>query len=180
MRCLIIALLIIALLLIAPLASAQVYKSVDAQGRTHYCDRPCTHTSNLPLELPPLNRQQVQPEQIPRNPHHLLPEQESPQPVYTVLTVQGIAVDQAVRANDGNFTAHINVQPPLKRQHQLQWLLDNQPYGPPGTRTDLQLVNVDRGEHQLAARVLEGDTVVQQSPAVRFNLQRHFVHKGQP
>ena len=171
--------LLITLLLITPLASAQVYKSVDAHGRTHYCDTPCQHSNNLPLELPPLNRQQALPEQRPHNPEHLLPEQELSQTAYTVLALNGIPADQALRANNGSFTVHITVQPPLKPQHQLQLVLDNQPYGQPSHRTDQQLLNLDRGEHQLAVRVLEGDTMVQQSSAVRFHLQRHFLRRGQ-
>jgi len=39
----------------------------------------------------------------------------------------------------------------------------------------LQLVNVDRGEHRLAVQVINGEAIIQQSPAVVFTVQR--VHR---
>jgi hypothetical protein len=45
----------------------------------------------------------------------------------------------------------------------------------PATVPILQLVNIDRGQHRLAVQVIDGDTVIQQSPTVTFTLQR--MHK---
>jgi hypothetical protein len=39
----------------------------------------------------------------------------------------------------------------------------------------LQLVNIDRGEHSLAVQVINGESVLQQSPTVTLTVQR--VHK---
>lgn len=173
--------LLASLLLITPTASAQLYKSVDAQGRTYYCDTPCQPSDRAPITLAPLNRQPALPSPtFPASPtpkQHLLPEQESLPVVYSALEVQGLPTGQALRANNGTLTVHINVQPPLLNHHQLQLVLDDQPYGQPGTHTDLQLLNIDRGEHHLAVRVLESSTVVQQSPAVRFYLQRSYLKR---
>jgi len=53
--------------------------------------------------------------------------------------------------------------------------LDDEPYGQPSNVPILQLVNVDRGEHRLAVQVIDGQTIIQQSPPVPLSVQR--VHK---
>ncbi|MNP87495.1 hypothetical protein D3C76_1884300 [compost metagenome] len=57
----------------------------------------------------------------------------------------------------------------------MQLLLDGQPYGQPSNVPILQLVNIDRGLHSLAVQVINGETVVQQSPTITLTVQR--VHK---
>jgi hypothetical protein len=34
------------------------------------------------------------------------------------------------------------------------------------------LINIDRGEHRLAVQVIDGQTVIQQSPPAVFTVQR--------
>ena len=80
-----------------------------------------------------------------------------------------------LRANNGTFTVTVLIKPRLQGPHLLRLLLDGQPYGQPGNVPILQLVNIDRGEHRLAVQVIDGENVVQQSPAVTFTVQR--VHK---
>lgn len=170
--------LLTGLLLITATTNAQIYKCVDTQGRTHYYDTPCQRSGSAPVALQALNLQPALSAPTPASlKHHRLPEQEPLSAVYTDLEVQGLPSNQALRANNGTFTVHINVQPPLSSHHHLQLVLNDRPYGQPDTRTDLQLVNVDRGEHQLAVRVLEGDTMVQQSNAVRFYVQRFHLKR---
>jgi hypothetical protein len=160
------------LLLIALPATAQIYKYTDAQGNTAYSNQPPDGVTAQPVELPPLNRTQPSPTQAPPTP---TPEQDQPPVAYKVLELTGLPTSEALRANNGTFTVSVLIEPRLQGPHLLRLLLDGQPYGQPGNVPILQLVNIDRGMHHLAVQVVNGDTVVQQSPTVTFTLQR--VHK---
>ena len=153
---------------------AQIYKYTDADGNTGYSNQPPDGVKAQPVELPPLNSVESQPPRKPEPPAKAgNPEQ--PQVTYEVLELTGLPVTEALRANDGTFTVTVLIKPRLQGTHLLRLWLDDQPYGQPGNVPSLQLVNIDRGQHRLAVQVIDGDTVIQQSPTVTFTLQR--VHK---
>ena len=162
------------LLLVLP-AAAQIYKYTDANGNTAYSSQPPDGTRSQAVELPPLNSVERQP----TAPSPVSPIQttskDATRAAYEVLELIGLPSDEALRANNGTFTVDVLLQPRLQGGHRLRLLLDGQPYGQPGNVPRLQLVNVDRGEHSLAVQVLDGETVVQQSPTTTFTVQR--VHK---
>ena len=158
------------LLLIALPAAAQIYKYTDANGNTAYSNQPPDGVQAQPVELPPLNR--VEP-QAPSAPQAPTPEQpQPPRNAYEILELAGLPSDEALRANNGTFTVNVLIKPRLQPPHQLRLLLDDQPYGQPSNVPVLQLVNIDRGEHRLAVQVIEGQTVIQQSPPAVFTVQR--------
>ena len=161
------------LLLIALPAAAQIYKYTDANGNTAYSNQPPDGVQAQPVELPPLNRVEPQAPSAPQ-----APTAEQPQPprnAYEILELAGLPTDEALRANNGTFTVNVLIKPRLQPPHQLRLLLDDQPYGQPSNVPILQLVNVDRGEHRLAVQVIDGQTIIQQSPSVALSVQR--VHK---
>jgi len=158
------------LLLIALPAAAQIYKYTDANGNTAYSNQPPDGVQAQPLELPPLNRVEPQAPSAPQ-----APTAEQPQPPrngYEVLELAGLPTDEALRANNGTFTVNVLIKPRLQPPHQLRLLLDDQPYGQPSNVPVLQLINIDRGEHHLAVQVIDGQTVIQQSPPAVFTVQR--------
>lgn len=158
------------LLLIALPAAAQIYKYTDANGNTAYSNQPPDGVQAQPVELPPLNRVEPQAPSAPQ-----APTTEQPQPprnAYEILELAGLPTDEALRANNGTFTVNVLIKPRLQPPHQLRLLLDDQPYGQPSNVPVLQLVNIDRGEHRLAVQVIDGQTVIQQSPPAVFTVQR--------
>ncbi|WP_095181055.1 DUF4124 domain-containing protein [Pseudomonas sp. Irchel 3F6] len=158
------------LLLIALPAAAQIYKYTDANGNTAYSNQPPDGVQAQPVELPPLNRVEPQAPSAPQSPRP-----EAPQPArnaYEILELAGLPTDEALRANNGTFTVNVLIKPRLQPPHQLRLLLDDQPYGQPSNVPVLQLVNIDRGEHRLAVQVIDGQSVVQQSPPAAFTVQR--------
>lgn len=163
---------LISLWLAALPASAQVYKYLDAQGTVHYSGSPRDLSGSVPITLEPLNLQPALDIAPPDNPQHLLPEQERDHPPYSALKIEGLPVEQALRANNGTFTVQLTIDPPLHNRHRLQWLLDDKHYGQPDTQTVMQMNNIDRGMHRLSVKVMEGNKTVQQSQAVVFYLQR--------
>ncbi|AZD45838.1 DUF4124 domain-containing protein [Pseudomonas chlororaphis] len=163
------------LLLLAALpAAAQIYRYTDAHGNTAYSDQPPAGAPGQAVELAPLNRIEAP---RPLTPPGVDPVQTPPSraPAYTTLELSGVPDGGVVRANNGTFEVEVRLQPPLLNEHRLRLLLDDQPYGQPGNLPNLQLVNIDRGEHRLAVQVLDGERVVQQSPQLTFTLQR--VHR---
>ncbi|WP_095137970.1 DUF4124 domain-containing protein [Pseudomonas sp. Irchel s3a10] len=161
------------LLLLALPAAAQIYKYTDANGNTVYSDHSPDGVQAQPVELPPLNRVE------PQAPSAPAPSSTDTRPaarsVYEVLELTGLPDEEALRANNGTFTVNVLIKPRLQAPHQLRLVLDDAPYGQPSNVPILQLVNVDRGEHRLAVQVIDGEAIIQQSPAVVFTVQR--VHK---
>jgi len=158
------------LLLIALPAAAQIYKYTDANGNTAYSNQPPDGVQAQPLELPPLNRVEPQAPSAPQ-----APTAEQPQPprnAYDILELAGLPTDEALRANNGTFTVNVLIKPRLQPPHQLRLVLDDAPYGQPSNVPVLQLINIDRGEHRLAVQVIDGQTVIQQSPPAVFTVQR--------
>lgn len=150
---------------------AQIYRYTDADGNTGYSNQPPDGVEAHPVELPPINRAESQPLGVPEPPVKAgSPEQ--PHPPYQALELTGLPTTEVLRANDGTFTVNVLIKPRLQGTHRLRLWLDDQPYGQPGNVPILQLVNIDRGQHRLAVQVIDGDTVVQQSPTVTFTLQR--------
>ncbi|MHB2245577.1 DUF4124 domain-containing protein [Pseudomonas fitomaticsae] len=160
------------LLLIALPAAAQIYKYTDASGNTVYSDHAPDGVQAQSVELPPLNS--VQPQAL-NAPSSDTASREPARNAYEVLELTGLPTEEALRANNGTFTVSVLIKPRLQPPHQLRLLLDDAPYGQPSNVPILQLVNVDRGEHRLAVQVINGEAIIQQSPAVAFTVQR--VHK---
>lgn len=163
------------LLIICLPATAQIYQYTDAQGNPAYSDQPPSDTRSQAIAPTPTNA-------IPgptRLPLPTPPAAARPRTVvahpYEVLQVSGLPRDGALRANNGSFSVQVLLQPNLQGAHRLRLLLDDQPYGQPGTALELHLENIDRGEHRLAVQVLDGEHVVQQSPSTTFHLLR--VHR---
>lgn len=164
------------LLLVASLpASAQIYKYIDANGNTAYSNLPPDGTKSQTVELPPLNSV------APSKPT-LIPAPAQPAPTsqnrspgsggYSTLELTDIPTDEALRANNGTFTVGVKLEPRLMPPHQLRLVLDGKPYGQPSNVPRLQLVNIDRGEHNLAVQVINGEKILQQSPTLTFTVQR--------
>ncbi|WP_064117047.1 DUF4124 domain-containing protein [Pseudomonas fluorescens] len=161
------------LLLIAVPATAQIYKYTDANGNTVYSDHSPDGVQAQPVELPPLNRVEPQAPSAPPAPE--ADNREPPRNAYDILELAGLPSEEALRANNGTFTVNVLIKPRLQPPHQLRLVLDDEPYGQPSNVPILQLVNIDRGEHRLAVQVIDGQTIIQQSPPVTLSVQR--VHK---
>lgn len=161
------------LLALALPASAQIYKYTDSNGNTVFTNQPPDGTAVESVTLPPTNTVEMQTPSLP--PPLSQPEPQSSQP-YSVLSLNGIPVDEAKRANNGTFTVGVDIQPRLQPGHFLRLRLDGEPYGQPSNVPVLQVTNVDRGEHSLAVEVVQGNNVVQQSATVTFTVQRTSVN----
>jgi hypothetical protein len=171
--------LICLLLLIALPAVAQIYKYTDANGNTAFTNQPPDGVKAEAIELPPLNS--VETPKVPapaQNQPIEQPASAQPEAPYQTLELTDLPAGEALRANNGTFTVGVRIQPRLAQGHQLQLLVDGNPYGQPGNVPRLQVVNLDRGEHSFAVVVLDKQGIIQQSQTVTLTVQR--VHVGKP
>ncbi len=148
-------------------ASAEIYKYTDAQGKTVFTNQPpegqaverieLSPTNTLPSTTPTPSAPPVPPSAITR---------------YRMLQLAGLPDDEALRANNGNFTVNVQIEPSLAPGHSLQLLLDGSPHGPASASTQLHVSQADRGTHSLAVQVLADGKALQQSDALTFTVQR--------
>ncbi|MNN47757.1 hypothetical protein D3C81_1621910 [compost metagenome] len=163
------------LLALALPASADIYRYTDERGNPVYTNQPPQGVATESVQLGPTNTVAA-----PTPANSGAPSQDEAGPdSYSRLEITGVPDDDAtLRANAGNFTVGVSLEPSLQADDLLQVLLDGQPLTPPGTQTSFQLGQVDRGTHSLQAVILRDGKPLQSSATVSFTLQR--VHTKSP
>ncbi|WP_298440770.1 DUF4124 domain-containing protein [uncultured Ferrimonas sp.] len=155
------------LLLLALPASAEIYKWVDANGKVHYSDKPVSGAEAVvpkessTVSLPARNHPPAPPRQDPiRQPYQ--------------IDFSAPSDNATVRNNSGQLALTIALEPELARQHKVQLLLDGKPVRTLGSGGSFALDNLDRGEHQLQAQVIDKNgKVLASSPSRTVFLHRH-------
>jgi hypothetical protein len=163
-------LLLIAGFLLAAPAFAGIYKSVDEHGNVIFTDQPTPGAEMIEKkEIPVIETRPV-----------VLPESAAP-PVgedeegYQRIEITSPANDSAVRQNDGNVSVSVALEPPLiiEGGHELVLYLDGSEYGRSSSPA-FQMINLDRGAHNLVVAVVDGDgNELLRSKPVNFTLHRH-------
>jgi len=146
----------ILLLLVMAAAHAEVYKSVNADGEVVYSDRPSRGAERvimppLPSYTPPPSRT------IERSSSTL------EQPHYESFALTSPASEATIRNNLGTVEITTVLTPALMTAlgHGIQFNLDGVAYGAAIDSTTITLSNVNRGEHQLSASVVDAAGNVQ-------------------
>jgi hypothetical protein len=168
------------LLAVALPVTAQIYQYTDDKGNRVYTDQPPLGVDATSIELRAVNSlpapasSQAATSNSPTNDLDSA-EQQAP---YSQLQLTGLPDEEALRANNGTFSVQVEITPKLASQHRLQLVIDGQPHGAASTSTSLQIVNLERGEHQLAVQVLANEHIVQSSVEHTLSVQR--VHTSSP
>ena len=94
---------------------------------------------------------------------------------YTEFSITNPTSDQGVRANDGNVTIHMSLQPALKSGHMIVLNVDGED-GKSSNATSvltMELENMSRGLHTVIATVVDkdGNDLIKKG-SVRFNVLR--------
>jgi hypothetical protein len=170
--------LIWVLMLVALPAFAQIYKYTDANGNTAYTNQPPDGIKAQTVDLPPLNSVPTNTPPAPSSTPSPQGQAQQSTAAYQTLALTDLPTEEALRANNGNFTVGVAIQPRLQQGHLLQLIIDGKPYGPPTNVPRMQVMEIDRGEHSLSVAVLQGNQAIQQSQTINLTVQR--VHVGKP
>lgn len=164
--------LLIMLLLVGN-AHAAIYKSINADGEIVYSDIPSKGAEALkmpalPTYTPP-----------PATPSVSSKTETVAKVVYEDFVFLKPADNTTIRNNQGIINAELKLTPALrsKRNHRVQFYLDGEAYGEPGSSIRTTMSNVDRGEHSLTASVLDasGNTLISADPVI-VHLHRQTIN----
>lgn len=166
---------VLVLLTWPPLAAAEIYRYEDENGRVIFSDQPPDEQAT-PLELEPLTTvppRQLQPiaDEEPRA--------QATEPAnYESLTIAAPVHDGTVISAPGSVNIRLQSKPALdvKKGHRVHIYLDGKPVQQGLTQLSASLEYVDRGTHQLSARIVdaEGRELIK-SDSITFHLRRPFI-----
>lgn len=158
--------------LLATLPSvAQVYTYKDADGNTVFTDQPRPGARRV--ELAPTNRVSS-----PAAPSHRSARSSTtavPAIVthYDMLRILTPLPDAGVQQDDGALIVTVSSDPALVEGNYYRLLMDETPVGDPGRGPVFSIQNVDRGEHKLAAEIIDDrGHVLERTPNQSFFMQR--------
>ncbi|MEX2523364.1 MAG: DUF4124 domain-containing protein [Gammaproteobacteria bacterium] len=163
------------LVTLAAAASADVYRSVDENGNIIYSDTPSEGAEKIELREAQTVESQPGTESF-----RYEPPESKPPPRYKEVAITSPQNDEAIRANSGNITISMSVNPSLRPGDSLVLTMDGKEIAS-GRSTSVSLENVDRGTHSLSARVVgRGGKTLASSEPVKFHLLRHSVQHPNP
>ena len=158
-------------------ASAEVYRRVGPDGEVFFSDQPGPDAERI--EVAPAQAVHMPPSELtettaqPDNKAAGQPEEEAV--AYTVFSIISPASEEAVRANDGNVTIHLMLQPGLAPGHSIKLKVDGEDGKDMNIvdTTTIELVNMSRGRHAVEATVVndKGKELIQTDP-VSFDVLR--------
>ncbi len=162
--------LLACLLCTLSLAHGDVYKWVDEAGVIHFSDQPVPGAERVTIKpvqtvtLPPLPPSET------AGSGNADDEKQVP---YTSLAIVQPAEDEAVRANNGNVSVKLDLDPSLQEGHSIALDLNGHRIAT-RTNTHFVLENVPRGTHTLQATVLDdqGRELIKANQ-VSFHVKRH-------
>lgn len=167
--------LVILLCFYATLTSAEtkIYHWVDADGKTHFADTAPPGTAEIVVK----NKNLVStPEQQPKKINNTSFNKEEIIKYQAEITTP--KDDVAIRSNNGTLEVHVKTTPEKKSTQRLQLFLDGQALGLPQISPTIRALNIDRGTHQIQAKLLdEGSNILATTQVVTIHLQRISVIK---
>ena len=154
-------------------ASGQIFKRVGPDGTVYFSDEPEPGARQIDvappqtITLPPAGQR-----------GEAAAEHDEAGPVYTAFAILSPGNEEGVRANDGNVTVQLSLQPELKPGHKLVLTVD----GEDGVMTEpvsgmsVALANLSRGRHTVGAMVVDAsDKPLIQTDSVSFYVLRAAV-----
>lgn len=161
-----------------------VFKWKDRYGKTQYGDKPPQGVKADAFNPPPITvidnyGKQWAPTGNTAQPSHQQQAAESkPRPSssrYSSLKIVAPKSGQAIRANDGDVTLMLGVDPKLQKGHSIVVFLDGKQVSNSASRA-INLPNLDRGEHQVHAEIQDAyKKNIISSPAISFTVLRASV-----
>lgn len=163
--------LLLCLLFITPVASAQVYTYIDAEGNRVFTDKPRSSNAERVMLAPSNNVELSQPAPTVRMAP--APAVSKPTVHYQVLRILVPEPDASIHNGSGEMIVTLSSEPGLLPGHNYRLLLNGQQQGESSRSPVFSLQHIDRGTHQLAAEILDSDgLIVERTPAQPFHMHR--------
>lgn len=163
--------LVLFLVFICATANAQIYRRTGPDGQVYFSDQPGPDAERV--DLAPA--QTINLPSVPEQAGDVTSEQQDAAAVYTEFFVASPTAEQGVRANDGNVTVHLSLQPALQPGHAIVLNVDGEDgeASNSGSVLMVELNNLSRGQHTVMATVVdgEGNKLIQTDPVSFFVLR---------
>jgi hypothetical protein len=163
-------LLLLSIVFACATANAQVYKRVGPDGKIYFSDRPgpdATRVEVAPaqtISLPTVS-----------GPAETVGKKDEAVSGYSEFAIVSPLSDEGVRANDGNVTVRLSLQPKLQSGHTIMLKIDGEDGAQVKAGDDMaiELTNLSRGRHTVEAVVVDaqGNALIQ-TASVSFNVLR--------
>ncbi len=155
---------------------ADVYKWKDRYGKIQYGDKPPKGAKIEPFKAPPITVIKNYGQQWNASPQYApVDTKRKPRQAtnrYTSIDIVAPKADQAIRANDGDVTLMLNIQPKLQKGHSIVVFLDGKQVSNGSSRA-INLTGLDRGLHQVHAEIHDAyKTSLMSSAPVSFTVLR--------
>lgn len=158
-------------LIFSSFSHAQVYLQFDKNGNPVYSDIPLSSTARKILpknkEIPTQTIETIEIKPPKPTNENLTPVISGVQKLpYKEFLIQS-PKDQETIQNQPIIPVIFTVEPELQLGDKIQLFFDGKPWGQPEATTQFQLVNVDRGIHQLSADLLDKQQkILNQTPNI--------------
>jgi len=157
------------LVFVCATASAQVFQRTGPDGKVYFSDQPGPDA--VQVDVPPA--QTISLPAVPESADSA--QQTSDVTSYTEFNIVSPTSEQEVRANDGNVSVRLSLQPALMPGHTIALAINGEDGKKfkAGDGMTVELSNLSRGRHTVEATVVDdaGNTLIQAGP-VSFNVLR--------
>ena len=152
-------------------AETKIYHWVDENGRSHFADTAPPGTAEIIVE----NKNLVA---VPQQSRRITTSLERDKAMIKYQAeITSPQDDIAIRSNNGTLEVHVKTIPEKESTQRLQLFLDGQPLGSPQISPTIRALNVDRGTHQIQAKLLdEANNILATTQIVTVHLQRITVN----
>ncbi|MGH1372229.1 MAG: DUF4124 domain-containing protein [Cellvibrionaceae bacterium] len=157
--------------LLATLAGAEVYKSIDEDGKVIYTDNPRGAQAAEKVDLPSINRQPA---------IHVPPVEKTEKPdiIRHSIAIVAPADGSQIPTGQANVQVLASVQPFFDARHRIRFIHNGKTAEKPSKSPRILLSSIHRGEHQVSAQIInKNGKVIASSKSVTFYVQRHSVNR---
>lgn len=160
------------LLSVCSLAQAEIYKTYDKNGNVVFTDTPSGSAEQVQekqvMIVPALSQEVI---------NKKLKDKAGKSPADTAPTSYKISVDKlkandTFRNTDAEFSAAVQLEPPLWKDHQLLVSLDGKALGQNSFAPLIKPAELNRGQHRLEIKAVNAQNVVLGTESVDFFIQQ--------
>ncbi|MGB5179692.1 MAG: DUF4124 domain-containing protein [Gammaproteobacteria bacterium] len=168
-------LIVFLLVFVCASANAQIFKRIGPDGQVYFSDQPGPGAERV--ELPPMQSISLPPvtgetESTEPASDMTTEQQQEAAAFYTGFSITSPIDQRGIRANDGNITVQLSVQPELRPGDMIVLNVDGEDGEATRSSIDMtvELTNLSRGQHTVRATLVDkkGNELIQSDPVTFF------------